>query len=359
MEVLLDHAFDRYYHTSALLGTVESCQAMVERLKEVGVDEAACLIDFGVDEELVLDSLHELAELRERSNPGEGETEDYSLPAQVRRHQVTHLQCTPSMATMLIAQEETRAALGSLRTLMIGGEAFPAALAAELTTVTPAEIINMYGPTETTIWSSTHRVNGDTGPVSIGRPIANTTFQILDRNLQPVPLGVPGELYIGGDGVVRGYLNREELTTERFVPDRAGAGRLYRTGDLVRWREDGTVEFLGRVDHQVKIRGHRIELGEIEALLEEQPTVSGAAVVAVEEGAGDVRLVAYVVGAPGAEPTLDALRDALRDRLPPYMVPAVLVQLEEFPLTPNGKVDRKALPKPGAGPAPERGPAQL
>jgi natural product biosynthesis luciferase-like monooxygenase protein/amino acid adenylation domain-containing protein len=359
MEVLLDHAFDRYYHTSALLGTVESCQAMVERLKEVGVDEAACLIDFGVDEELVLDSLHELAELRERSNPGEGETEDYSLPAQVRRHQVTHLQCTPSMATMLIAQEETRAALGSLRTLMIGGEAFPAALAAELTAVTPAEIINMYGPTETTIWSSTHRVNGDAGPVSIGRPIANTTFQILDRNLQPVPLGVPGELYIGGDGVVRGYLNREELTAERFVPDPAGAARLYRTGDVVRWREDGTVEFLGRVDHQVKIRGHRIELGEIEALLQEQPEVREAVVLAREDVPGDKRLVAYLVAQPGERIDRGRARQLLKDRLPEYMVPTHLLVLDDLPRTPNAKIDRKALPAPDQVAAAGAGPTEI
>jgi natural product biosynthesis luciferase-like monooxygenase protein/amino acid adenylation domain-containing protein len=346
MEVLLDHAFDRYYHTSALLGTVESCQATVERLKEIGVDEAACLIDFGVDEELVLDSLHELAELRERSNPGEAATEDYSLPAQIRRHEVTHLQCTPSMATLLIAQPETRAALGSLHTLMIGGEAFPAALAAELKAATPAEIINMYGPTETTIWSSTHRLNGDAGPVPIGRPIANTTFHILDRSRQPVPLGVPGELYIGGDGVVRGYLNREELTSERFVSDPFGAGRLYRTGDLVRWREDGTVEFLGRTDHQVKIRGHRIELGEIEALLQEQPEVREAVVLAREDAPGDKRLVAYLVAQPGERIDQGRSRRLLKDRLPEYMVPGQFVVLDDLPRTPNAKIDRNALPSP-------------
>jgi hypothetical protein len=234
---------------------------------------------------------------------------------------------------------------------MIGGEAFPPTLATELQALTSAEIVNMYGPTETTIWSSTYHVNGDAGSIPIGQPIANTEFYIVDRNLQPVPIGVPGELLIGGAGVVRGYYNREELTAERFVrnPFRADGGRLYRTGDLARFRADGVVDFLGRIDHQVKIRGHRIELGEIEALVALQPGVREAVVVAREDSPGDKRLVAYVVANPGETIDQVSVREALKTQLPDYMVPSHVMVLESFPLTPNAKIDRKALPAPESG----------
>jgi hypothetical protein len=212
-------------------------------------------------------------------------------------------------------------------------------------------VINMYGPTETTIWSSTHHVSRDESAVPIGRPIANTSFYVLDARRHPVPIGVPGELYIGGAGVVRGYLNRPELTAERFVADpfaNGSGGRLYRTGDLVRYRGDGNVDFLGRIDHQVKIRGYRVELGEIETQIASWDGIREAAVVLREDTEGDKRLVAYYAPTATARIDADALREHLRGHLPEFMVPSHLVELEELPRTPNGKLDRAALPAPKA-----------
>jgi hypothetical protein len=187
------------------------------------------------------------------------------------------------------------------------------------------------------------------GPVPLGRPLANQALYVLDRRQQPLPLGVPGELVIGGRGVVRGYLHRPELTAERFLPhpfQGAAGGRIYRTGDLARLTEDGMVEFLGRLDHQVKVRGYRIELGEIEAALLASPSVREAVVVAREDVPGDVRLVGYLVAATGATVNASELREQLREHLPEFMVPAHLVVIDAMPQTPNGKIDRKALPAP-------------
>jgi acyl-coenzyme A synthetase/AMP-(fatty) acid ligase len=231
--------------------------------------------------------------------------------------------------------------------MMVGGEALPVALAQELTSVVKGTVTNMYGPTETTIWSSTQKVEPGMSTIPIGTPIANTQLYVLDSRLQPAPVGVPGELYIGGDGVVRGYLNRPELTGERFLTDPFKPnGKIYKTGDLVRWREDGVVEFLGRTDFQVKIRGYRIELGEIESALGRIAGVREAVVVAREDTPGDQRLVAYVVPDGATPPDAAQLRDQLRAVLPEPMVPSAFVVLDALPLTPNGKVDRRALPAP-------------
>ncbi|MGC1376637.1 MAG: amino acid adenylation domain-containing protein [Anaerolineales bacterium] len=233
--------------------------------------------------------------------------------------------------------------------ILCGGEALSPALARALLPHATS-LWNLYGPTETTIWSSLARIQAIApGNSPIGRPIANTQFYVLDRQLNPTPIGVPGELYIGGDGLARGYLNRPDLTAEKFIPDPfAEGGRLYKTGDLARYlpASRGDIEFVGRVDHQVKVHGFRIELGEIEIALTALPEVREAVVVVREDKNGNKRLVAYVVTASEAKPTVDDLRNSLKTTLPQYMLPSNFVFLEHLPLTPNGKVDRKALPAP-------------
>jgi amino acid adenylation domain-containing protein len=239
-----------------------------------------------------------------------------------------------------------------------GGEALPRALAEELRPRC-ASLWNVYGPTETTVWSSVLELEPGEGSPPIGGPMWNTTFYVLDAQRRPLPIGVPGELYIGGDGLAGGYLNRPELTAEKFVPDPFSddpGSRLYRTGDLVRWRPNGTLEFLGRVDLQVKLRGFRIELEEIEAVLAGHEDVSGAAAVVHERSPGDQRLVAYVVPAEGRSVAVEELRRLCKARLAPYMIPSAFVQLDAFPTTPNRKLDRRALPAPD-GLRPDLGPS--
>ncbi|MCK2216175.1 amino acid adenylation domain-containing protein [Actinomadura sp. ATCC 31491] len=258
----------------------------------------------------------------------------------ITRHDITLMQATPSLWQMMTAHDPAR--LAGLR-LLTGGEALPAHLATQLREHA-AELTNLYGPTETTIWSTAATV---TGPPTIGRPIANTRVYVLDPYLQPVPAQTPGELYIAGTGLARGYHHRPALTADRFVPDPFHPGRMYRTGDLVRWNPAGELEYLGRLDDQVKIRGFRIEPGEVEAVLAAHPDVEQAVVVA-----RDGRLVAYVVGQVQDE----ALRSFARERLPEYMVPLVIA-LQALPLTPNGKVDRAALPAPEFGSSAYRPPS--
>ncbi|PYT45317.1 MAG: non-ribosomal peptide synthetase [Acidobacteria bacterium] len=265
------------------------------------------------------------------------------LSHQLRSVRATAMQATPATWRMLI--DSGWKGDRHLR-ILCGGEALPAELANELLS-RGESVWNLYGPTETTIWSTVHRVERtDSAYVPIGRPIANTQTYVLDLDGNLVPEGVPGELYIAGSGLALGYLNRPELTAERFVPNPFGAdsgARMYRTGDLARCRSDGTIEYLGRSDHQVKIRGHRIELGEIEAALEEHESIGQAVVVASEFGAADKRLIAYVAARAGHTPVSSELSTFLSSRLPGYMIPARFVRLDQFPLTPNGKVDRKAL----------------
>ncbi|HEV2149288.1 MAG TPA: MupA/Atu3671 family FMN-dependent luciferase-like monooxygenase [Longimicrobiaceae bacterium] len=327
VERMLDVAFDRYFGTSGLMGTPESCLPIVERLKAAGVDEVACLVDFGIDDDAVLGALDGLARLREESAAGHAPGGEESLAELIRAGGVTHLQCTPSLAGVLAADAEARSALGGLSCLLLGGEALPAALARQLREQTGVRLLNMYGPTETTVWSAVHEVREvDGSTVPIGRPVANTRTYVLDGRMEPVPVGVAGELLIGGAGVVRGYHRRPELTAERFVPDPFGrepGGRLYRTGDLARFRPDGTLEFLGRTDQQVKVRGHRIEPGEVEAALVSHPAVRDAVVTAQDDGSGEHRLVAYLSPVSRAPRALapagsDAEREAVLEGLPRY-----------------------------------------
>ncbi len=240
---------------------------------------------------------------------------------EITRHGVTHLQMTPSLARMLTLDARAFTALRLLKQMLLGGEAVPASLIHHIRQVFSGEIHNMYGPTETTIWSTTYRVEEPGSTVSIGRPISNTQIYMLDAELQPVPVGDIGELFIGGDGVARGYWNRPDPTAERFltIPS-LSQHRIYRTGDLARFLPDGNIEFLGRADFQIKLRGHRVEPGEIEAILEQCNGVRQAVVVVREDREGDKRLIAYlVVNASGAE-SAGTLRSVLESKVPDYMV---------------------------------------
>ncbi|WP_437982708.1 amino acid adenylation domain-containing protein [Sorangium sp. So ce117] len=277
----------------------------------------------------------------------------------ITRHGVTTLHFVPPMLQAFL-ETPGAASCRSLRRIICSGEALPAELARRcFERLEQAELHNLYGPTEASIdvtsWACQR---GDTSAsVPIGYPIANTQIYLLDRHGQPVPAGVAGELHIGGVGLARGYHRRPDLTAERFVPDPFGSapgGRLYRTGDLARRRPDGAIEFLGRLDFQVKIRGLRVELGEIEARLLQHPGVGEAVVLARDEAHDGKRLVAYVAGRDGAELEPGALRAWLAEALPAYMVPAPIVVLEGLPLSPNGKVDRRALPAPEQLDAPAR-----
>jgi len=273
----------------------------------------------------------------------------YSLPAQMKRHGVTHLQCTPSLASMLICDAESVAALKPLRRFMVGGEPLPLDLAHRLTKIISGELVNLYGPTETTVWSAAQLIRPQEAQILIGRPVANNRLYVLDPERELVPIGSVGELYIGGDGLAREYLNRPDVTQERFITHTfpgAKPERLYRTGDLARHTRDGRLEFMGRIDQQIKIRGVRIELGEIEVVLREHPDVRDAVVVVHEAEADDKRLVAYVVPSSPQSVSVAQLQQWLGAKLPKNLIPSALVFLAEFPKTPNGKLDRRALPKP-------------
>jgi amino acid adenylation domain-containing protein len=266
------------------------------------------------------------------------------------------LKITPPHLEVLNQMLEGDELAGRVRVLVVGGEALSnETLSLWRNNAPQTRLINEYGPTETVVGCCVYEVSGDdppTGAVPIGRPIANTEIYVLDGQLRPVALGVAGELYIGGDGLARGYLDHPDLTAEKFIPHpyaASGGARLYRTGDLARLRADGEIEYLGRTDHQVKVRGYRIELGEIEAVIRQHPEISEVVVLAREDVVGDKRIVAYLVTHAPEQISLSDIRRFLRDKLPEYMVPSSLVTLKTLPLTPNGKVDRDALPAPGLG----------
>jgi amino acid adenylation domain-containing protein len=291
---------------------------------------------------IILQEKNDLLSTPSRLWDGPGGRDGYSVPEQILRHRVTHLQCTPSLARVIVNSPVGRNALGTLQKLLVGGEALSISLANELHKAGPKEIWNMYGPTETTVWSTVQRLSREDKLISIGRPIANTWILVLDEERKPVPIGVPGELYIGGEGVARGYLNDPDLTAQRFVEvDSLGQqGLVYSTGDLVRYLPDGSLEFL---DHQVKIRGHRVELGEVEITLMLHPGVQAAIVSAVDDPHIGKTLVAYLTR-NDFDLSVAELRRFLEANLPSQMVPSLFVFVEAFPLTPNGKIDRGALP---------------
>ncbi|NCS11031.1 MAG: amino acid adenylation domain-containing protein [Microcystis aeruginosa G13-09] len=264
------------------------------------------------------------------------------LMGRLKDYAITHITLPPSALAALPLEE-----IPELQTIIVGGEACSEELIKQW--ATGRNFFNAYGPTETSVCATVEKWTDETLKVTIGRPIANTQVYILDCHLQPVPIGVPGELHIGGMGLARGYLNRPELTQEKFIPNPFSNypdSRLYKTGDLARYLPDGKIEYLGRIDNQVKIRGFRIELGEIEALLNQNQAVQSSCVIVREDNLGDKRLVAYVVLQPEINLTINEIRQFLRAKLPDYMVPTAFVLLDTFPLTPNGKIDRRALPVP-------------
>jgi amino acid adenylation domain-containing protein len=277
-----------------------------------------------------------------------------SLMEALRRAGRNVVKITPAHLDVLSQELRPGETFAMTKVFVIGGENLPAESLRMWREFAPqTRLINEYGPTETVVGCCIHEVRSEdpqSGPVPIGRPIANTQLYVLDRHRNPVPTGVAGELYIGGDGVARGYLNQPDLTDQKFVPDSFSGrecARLYKTGDIARYRKDGVLEFLGRTDNQVKVRGFRIELGEIEAALMEYPAVKACAVLAREDEPGDKQLVAYAVPAGGRVLAVSEVRNWLKRKLPRYMVPGHFVFLDAFQLTANGKIDRKALPAPG------------
>ncbi|HXM54814.1 MAG TPA: amino acid adenylation domain-containing protein [Candidatus Dormibacteraeota bacterium] len=306
LEAVLDLAVERYFERSGLFGSPDGALPVAAAVARAGVDEVACLIDFGVPVPDVLEGLAHIERLRRRHQDDAADAA-HPFARLCREHGVTLVQATPSFYAALAAEPAALDALRPARAVLVGGEAFPAGLAQRLLAALPGvRVLNMYGPTETTIWSAVHELeparDGETETVPIGTPIANTELLVVDDAGRSAPVGVPGELWIGGDGVARGYLNRPELTAQRFVASPDGEGLVYRTGDRVRRRADGVLEFLGRLDRQVKILGHRVEPDEVESVLSRHPEVASVAVATVERAGGGAELVAYVAaGAPGQE----------------------------------------------------------
>lgn len=272
-----------------------------------------------------------------------------AFAAAIETHHLSAMFLTSSLFNVMASQRPQ--AFRTVRHLLVGGDAVDPTWARHVLKAAPLDrIINGYGPTECTTFSVTHNIQDvpeGAKSVPIGRPLSNSQAYVLDWNLQPAPVGVAGELYLGGDGVAKGYWNRPELTAERFVPspfDATGQARLYKTGDMARYREDGVIEYLGRTDHQVKIRGFRIELGEIETALRQHPAVRDCAVAVGQDVLGAKTLWAYAATGPGARPNWGEVRQFLRERLPEFMLPSACLFLDAMPLSPNGKVDRKKLP---------------
>jgi natural product biosynthesis luciferase-like monooxygenase protein len=333
MTTLLAAAFERYFETSGLFGTPERCLKMVEQVKHAQIDEVACLIDFGVDIPSVLKGLHLLANVRRQTE----------TPLAGFECRPTHLQCTPSLARMLFDRQDL---LGGLQYMLVGGEALPPADAKRLTRNLSGKVYNMYGPTETCVWSTSDLLNGEADDVSLGCPLANTRVYITGPHGELVPLQVPGEICIGGEGVARGYLGRPDVTANRFVPDPFSTipgARMYRTGDRGVLSRERRLQFLGRLDDQVKLHGHRIELREIEDVLSHHPAVREAAAMVQSSSESDSQLFCYMVAQDAHRPSVDELRGFLSKKLPEYMLPAGFIWLEKMPRTPNGKLDRKLL----------------
>ena len=352
LDAVVDVGFNRYAKTSALFGTPESCTELVSQVAAIDVDEIGCLIDFGVEQDYVVESFEQMKLLKDRVQKKLDSNKNVDGDvALVDELQATHLQCTPSYAQLMLESATMRDSLRPLKGLLVGGEALTQELAGDLNKLVDGRLFNMYGPTETTVWSAVGEVIGN--DAGIGEPIANTQIYILDEHHNPLPPGVKGEMYIGGEGVSAGYWQRDDLTIEAFMADpfvEDSAARMYRTGDIVSRRADGRIHYIGRADNQVKVRGFRVELDEIRNVLAQLPQITQAAAI-VHEGEGkNAMIFAYVVLDPAVATSEQAddtsnLTAALKAALPEYMVPSHIFVLQSMPYTPNGKLDNKALPK--------------
>ena len=350
LDAVLEHAFLRYYTTSGLFGTPTSCVQFLHQIKLIDVNELACLIDFGIPPEIVLENLKYLNELKESVKPKSTTMLD-KIPALMSQYGVTHFQCTPVVANLLVENEKGRSELQSLTHLLVGGEDCPLPLAHTLTRLIKGDVFNMYGPTETTVWSMVQKLSKDLDSVTIGKPIINTQAYILDSSMQLLPKGVIGELFIGGFSVMRGYLNQDKLTKEKLINLQISSERterLYKTGDLVKYLPNGAVKYIGRDDNQVKIRGFRIELGEIESVAVHHHLILESAAVMHDDEMQGKQIVLYYTLRNGNEfgdkqSMTENLKLFLAKSLPHYMIPEHLINLDNLPLTSNGKIDRKQL----------------
>ncbi|MDK8191943.1 LLM class flavin-dependent oxidoreductase [Paenibacillus sp. UMB7766-LJ446] len=342
---MYEFAFERYWNKAALFGTVETCRVMVDELVHIGVNEIASLIDFGIDSVKVLEGLERLNELRMKSFK---EYEKLQVHKEKMRP-INYFQTTPSRLQHIINDSSSHEFLKSLTTIIIGGEAFPVEMFHKLRHITDARIVNAYGPTETTIWSALLDVEQNKRDfIPIGDPLPGEMIYVVDEKLRPLPPYIQGEIVIGGGGVSRGYLNREQLTNEKFIylPSdlRQQQGKVFRTGDLGVIRSDGSLEYLGRKDNQVKISGYRIELEEIEAFIR---AIEGVVKTVVFEGefqeGSDAVLHALIVVQPPLNK--DYIREILYRQLPRYMVPRNIVLVDDIPLNTSGKIDRGAAKK--------------
>lgn len=350
LDAVLEHAFLRYYQTSGLFGTPASCMQTVNQLHAIGIDEIACLVDFGIADDVVLKNLSYLNDLKEQTT-SKAVSMLEEIPALMRQHNVTHFQCTPMVAQLLSGNEDAKHQMQSLTHMLVGGDECFLPLANTLTQLVKGQVYNMYGPTETTVWSTVKILHKSTDIVSIGKPIHNTTAYVLDATMQLLPKGIIGELYIGGTSLARGYLNQPELTQQRFVEadiDGNQVERLYRTGDLAKCLPDGNLKYIGRNDNQIKIRGFRIELGEIESIaMQHSAILEGVAVVYEDDKLSKQIVLFYTLAHKGSlgdvNNTTENIKQFLGKNLPHYMMPSYIFNIPVLPLTSNGKIDRKSL----------------
>lgn len=352
-EAIVELGYQRYYRTSGLFGDPRSCLNKIIELYNIGINEIACLLDFGIDTETVLENLANLKSLMDLVNRNREQHQflskrlenQHSTSKLIKDNNVTHFQSTPSFINELLVNKEGKESLKQIKTLLVGGEAIPVEISNELLHLRGKPFFNMYGPTETTIWSTIKEITQN-DIVNIGKPIANTQIYILNSNNQLCPIGVIGELCIGGEGVSIGYVGREDINKEKFFDSPFenfnSQQKIYRTGDLARWLPSGELECFGRIDNQIKIRGNRIELGEIENALRKNENITDSAVGVNLDEFNEKELVAYIVS-NHKEAEVPNLRSYLLTLLPQYMIPTQYIYLDKLPLTPNGKLDRKSL----------------